>query len=290
MTKPLIIDRHLCLGQQEEEKYKDTAIVDYWWGLRELASGFSMHLLDSANMTAVTNDQKKEYAYLQILHYTVYVKLAGASYQLDKIKNIINSTSSATQFQMFEVKECFDALHSSLYQSLCALCNQVFTLINSSSTIKKGLNPSKVIAWLDKQKERQLSNLLMSCNKCLDIRHHITHYGYIPTFQENNRFYIQEGSHQGDIMSTFDLILYKAQGGKLIEIIEVSESKIKLLCDIINKVYEHVYTKDVFEGYLCRRCLKLKNTNKPYWERSNDIVSADLETGFASGTGNASST
>lgn len=288
MTKPSIIDRYQCHGQQDEEEYKNKLAIDYWWGLRELAASFSMHFLDSINGHPVTNDHKKEYGYLQILHYTVYVKLAGAYFELDKIKNVLSSTEPVTQIKIFEVKQGFDSLHSSLYQSVCALSNQIYALINSTNNTTKGLTPNKVIYWLKQQNENQIADLLKSSDDCLDIRHHITHYGYIPTFRENNHLFIQEGFRQGDIMSTFDLIIYKAQSGKLINIIGASENRIKSLSETIDKIYRHIYAKDIFESYLNRRGLKLKDTHKPYWEKNDNTTKRNYEIPFSSGTGSVS--
>jgi len=93
MSKPATIDRHLCHGQDEEEKYKDIAVIDYWWGLRELAAAFNVDNLTTVSGAPSSKEQLKEFAYLQILHYTVYVKLAGAFHQLEHMRELLPPAS-----------------------------------------------------------------------------------------------------------------------------------------------------------------------------------------------------
>lgn len=59
MSKPATIDRHLCHGQDEEEKYKDIAVSDYWWGLRELAAAFNVDSLTTVSGAPLVRSSRR---------------------------------------------------------------------------------------------------------------------------------------------------------------------------------------------------------------------------------------
>lgn len=286
MSKPTTIDRHLCRGQEEEEKYKDIAVVDYWWGLRELAAAFDIGTLTTTSRATPTVNQQKESAYLQILHYTVYVKLAGAFHQLEQMQRLLAPTSQPSQsFQLcvFEAKEAFGALHADLYEAVCALANQLFTLLSRKHhkpptkrklPVLTGLTPSDVKRWLRENNHPDcvaLSSMLDDCDRQLDIRHHITHYGYVPTLvdAQTGTVYIQRDFRIGEILTRFDLKLRAYVGGPLVKISAASEARATALCDEVEKIYRYVFTSDAFEGYMADRDLKLKDSYQPYWERTS---------------------
>jgi len=289
MSKPTTIDRHLCHGQDEEEKYKDIAVIDYWWGLRELAAAFNIDTLTAVSGAPPSEEQRKEFAYLQILHYTVYVKLAGAFHQLEQMQRLlapISSPSHSFELRMFEAKEAFDALHGDLYQAVCALANQLFTLLNRKHyqpLVKKkqpwltGLPPSKVKLWLKQNNHPDratLRSMLDECDKQLDIRHHATHYGYVPTLADaqTGTIYIQHYFHIGDILTRFELKSYADQGNQLVTISEASKTRATTLCAKVDRVYQYIYDSNTFEGYMADRGLELKDSYQSYWERSNEVV------------------
>lgn len=289
MSKPATIDRHLCRGQDEEEKYKDIAVVDHWWGLRELAAAFDIGTLTTVSGAAPSEEQQEEFAYLQILHYTVYVKLAGAFHQLEQMQQLlapVPAPSHSFQLRMFEAKGAFDALHAGLYQAVCALGNQLFTLLNRKQyqpLMKKkqpwltGLPPSKVKLWLERNSHPDcatLRSMLDECDKQLDIRHHATHYGYVPTLvdAQTGTIYIQRDFHIGGILTRFDLKSYADQGGPLVTILEASETRATALCAKVDRIYEYIYASGTFEGHMADRRLKLKDSYQPYWERSNEVI------------------
>jgi len=289
MSKPATIDRHLCHGQDEEEKYKDIAVIDYWWGIRELAAAFYIGILTTASGATTTKDQQKEFAYLQILHYTVYVKFAGAFHQLEQMQQLlapVSPPSRSFQLRMFEAKEAFDALHADLYQAVCALVNQLFTLLSRKHhkpPMRKkkrkltGLTRRELKDWLKKNSHPDrtiLSTMLDNCDDHLDIRHHATHYGYVPTSvdAQTGTIYIQRDFRIGDILTRFDLKLHDDQGGPLVTILEASKKRASTLCAEVNGVYQYIYDSDTFEGYMADRGLKLKDGYEPYWERNKGVV------------------
>lgn len=304
MPKPPTIDRHLCHGQDEEEKYKDIAVVDYWWGLRELAAAFDIGTLITTSGATPTEEQQKEFAYLQILHYTVYVKLIGAFHQLEQMQQLlapVSTPSHSFQLRMFEAKGAFDALHADLYQSVCALANQVFTLMNRKhhkplikrgQTLLTGLTPSEVKKWLKRNNHpgyNDLSSMLDDCDKQLDIRHHATHYGYVPTLVnvQTGTIYIQRDFSIGGILTRFDLKLYADQGGPLVTILEASEKRATTLCTEVDRICQYIYASNTFEDYMLDRGLRLKDSHQPYWERSNKVVptnNTSMYTGPTSGS------
>jgi hypothetical protein len=296
VSKPTTIDRHLCKGQPEEEKYKDIAVVDYWWGLRELATAFDIGTLTSISGASLTVDQQKEFAYLQILHYTVYMKLIGAFHQLEKMRQLLAPVPPSGHdfnLRMFEAHEAFDALHAGLYQAVCALTNQLFTLLkrrhhkpperHKQATMPTGLTPSQVKRWLKKNSHPDhtvLSTALDNCNNQLDIRHHITHYGYVPTLADaqTGTIYIQRDFRTGHILTRFDLKLHADVGGPLVTILEASETRATKLCTEVDGIYKYIYDSNAFEDYMADRGLKLKASYQPYWERDSNLATKDTST------------
>jgi len=285
MSKPTTIDRHLCKGQPEEEKYKDIAVVDYWWGLRELAAAFDIGTLTTVSGAPLTVGQQKEFAYLQILHYTVYVKLAGAFQQLERMRQLLPPVSPPShdfQLRMFEAKGAFDALHAALYQAVCALTNQLFTLLNRQhyrpiryrqQPKLTGLTLKNMRDWLNQNSHPDravLISMLNNCNDQLDIRHHITHYGYVPTLfvVRTGNICIQRDFHTGHILTRFDLKLHADLSGPLVTILEASETRATTLCAEVDRIYQFIYDSNSFEDYMADRGLKLK-ASQPYWERGN---------------------
>jgi len=296
VSKPTTIDRHLCKGQPEEEEYKDIAVVDYWWGLRELAAAFDIGTLTTVSGASLTLDQQKEFAYLQILHYTVYVKLAGAFHQLEKMRQLLPPASPPNHdfpLRRFEAHESFDALHADLYQAVCALTNQLFTLLNRQcyNPIRyrgqpklTGLTLRNMRDWLSQNSHPDrdiLTSMLNNCNNQLDIRHHITHYGYVPTLfvVRTGNICIQRDFRTGHILTRFDLKLHADVSGPLVTILEASEMKATRLCAELDGVYKYIYDSNTFENYMADRGLKLKASYQPYWERGNipESISATSE-------------
>lgn len=304
MSKPATIDRHLCHGQDEEEKYKDIAVSDYWWGLRELAAAFNVDNLTTVSGAPPSKEQQKEFAYLQILHYTVYVKLAGAFHQLEHMRELLPPASPPShtfELRMFEAKEAFDALHADLYQAVCALANQLFTLLNRKDykpVVKRkqkvltGLNPSDVKGWLKNNSHPDyatLETMLDECDKLLDIRHHATHYSYVPTLADDQKgtIFIQRDFRIGDILTRFDLKSYADRGGPLVTILDASKTRATKLCEKVDAIYKHIYTSNTLEDYIAYRGLKLEESYQPYWERSSEVAmtrDASIFTGPTSGS------
>lgn len=283
MSKPPTIYRHLCYGRDEEEKYKDIAVIDYWWGLRELAASFEVDQFLTISGTAPSRDQQKEIAYVQILHYTVYVKSAGAFYQIEQMEQLLDPAfidSASFELRMFKTKEAFDALHTDLYQAVCALANQLLTLLNRKGykQLEKYDHRKRVAAttselkhWLKMNSHPDsslLRSLLFDCDKQLDIRHHSTHYGAVPIVVDAQKcnIYIQREFHIGEILTRFDLDLYKDKGGPLVTILESSKARATRLCKAVDKIYHYMYASDTFEDYMDDRGLKLKDSYKPYWQ------------------------
>jgi hypothetical protein len=303
VSKPTTIDRHLCKGQLEEEKYKDIAVVDYWWGLRELAAAFDRGKLTTASGVPLTVQQQKEFDYLQILHYTVYVKLAGAFHQLEKMRQLLPPASPPShdfELRRFEAHEAFDALHAGLYQALYALTNQLFTLLNRQHhkpvTHNKqpkltGLTVRNMKCWLNKNSHPDravLRRMLDNCNNQLDIRHHITHYGYVPTLfvVRTGNICIQRDFRTGHILTRFDLRLHADLGAPLVTILEASETRATKLCAEVDGIYKYIYDSNTFEDYMADRGLKLEASDQPYWERDNHLGTIDVSsrTGFTGGS------
>ncbi|HOI08743.1 MAG TPA: hypothetical protein PK213_16600, partial [Deltaproteobacteria bacterium] len=196
MGKPQTIDRHLCHGKDKEEKYKDLTALDYWWGLRELAADFDIANYASADGGELTQRQEREIAYIQLVHYTVEVKLSGTFYQMEIMERLFSSPldeSSSLDLRVFEAKEAFDALHGDLYQAVCAISNELFMLLNRDAyrpikvdrTKPIAMSPSDLRYWLKINKHRDyihISDMINNCDNQLDIRHHATHYGAVPVY------------------------------------------------------------------------------------------------------------
>jgi hypothetical protein len=281
MPKPQRIDRHLCHGKDKEEKYKDLTALDYWWGLRELAADFDIANYRNVNGPELTSRQEREIAYIQLVHYTVEVKLAGAYYQMEIMERIFSSgfeEGSSLDLRVLEVKEAFDALHGDLYQSVCAIANELFMLINRDSykPIKVdhnkpiAMSPSDLRYWLKLNRHREyktISNLISECDALLDIRHHATHYGAVPVFadQKTGILYVQKDFRMGEMMTKYDLGRYLRKGEPMDSLIEASKPRAQKLCSRINDIYRFIYSSDIYEQFMVDRKISIKDTYKPYW-------------------------
>ena len=283
MGKPQTIDRHLCHGKDKEEKYKDLTALDYWWGLRELAADFDIANFISQTDPELPPKQEKDIAYIQILHYTVEVKLAGAFYQIENMERLFSSPfdpSSSLDLRVLEAKEAFDALHGDLYQAVCAIANEIFMLINRSSHTPIKVDPAKPIAmspsdlryWLKLNKHKDyitISTLVNDCDNLLDIRHHATHYGAVPVYAnaKNGILYLQKDFHMGGMLTKYDLGRYMKNGGAMSSLVEISRPRASLLCSRINDIYRFIYLSDIFEQFMADRKLAIRDSYKPYWDK-----------------------
>ena len=284
MPKPEIIDRHKCHGKAKEEKYKDLTALDFWWGLRELAADFDVDNYETASGEDLTPKQQNSIAYVQLLHYTVEVKLSGAYYQMDKMDRLFSSPlndKSSLDLRVFEAKEAFDALHEDMYQSCTAISNLLFMLLNRPNlkpikydrTKPISMSPSDLRYWLKTNNHtdlKKLSRLLNDCDNQMDIRHHATHYGAVPVFanKETGVLYLQKNFRIGDFLTKYDIIRYMNTGGKMVNLVECSKPRAKELCKQINRVYRYIYNNNVFETFLKNNSLKIKDSYKPYWEKT----------------------
>jgi len=284
MPKPEIIDRHKCQGKDKEEKYKDLTALDFWWGLRELAADFDIKNYETASGEELTSKQQNDIAYIQLLHYTVEVKLSGAYYQMENMERLFSTPldeKSSLDLRVFEAKEAFDALHEDLYQACCAISNQLFMLLNrpNYSPIKYdrtkpiSMSPSDLRYWLKTNNHKDLktlSRLLNDCDYQLDIRHHATHYGAVPVFanRETGILYLQQNFRIGDLLTKYDVGRYTKTGGKMANLVEASKPRAKELCKQINRVYRYMYNNNVFETFLKDNSLKIKDSYKPYWGKT----------------------
>jgi len=282
MPKPEIIDRHKCHGKDKEEKYKDLTALDFWWGLRELAADFDIENYVTVSGEELTSKQQNNIAYIQLLHYTVEVKLSGAYYQMENMERLFSSPlddRSSLDLRVFEAKEAFDALHEDMYQACCAISNQLFMLLNRHqySPIKYdrtkpiSMSPSDLRYWLKINKHpdlKILSRLLNDCDNQLDIRHHATHYGAVPVFADAKTgiLYLQRNFRIGDLLTKYDVGRYMKTGGKMANLVEASRPRAKELCRQINRVYRYIYNNNVFEIFLKDNSMKIKDSYKPYWE------------------------
>ena len=282
MTKPQKIDRHMCHGKDKEEKYKDLTALDYWWGLRELAADFDIANYSNKEGPELSARQEKEIAYIQLLHYTVEVKLAGAFYQIESMDRLFSSSfgeGSSLDLRVLEAKEAFDALHGDLYQAVCAIANEFFMLLNRDSYTPIKVDQSKPIAmspsdlryWLKLNRHREsstISNMVNECDALLDIRHHATHYGAVPVYgnAKTGILYIQKNFQMGDLLTKYDLVRYMKKDGPMDTLVEASRPRAQKLCSRINDIYKYIYLSDVFERFMDDRKLAIKNDYKPYWE------------------------
>jgi len=285
MPKPEIIDRHKCHGKDKEEKYKDLTALDFWWGLRELAADFDIEHYETVSGEELTSKQQNDIAYIQLLHYTVEVKLSGAYYQMENMERLFSTPldeKSSLDLRVFEAKEAFDALHEDMYQACCAISNQLFMLLNrpNYSPIKYdrtkpiSMSPSDLRYWLKTNNHRDLkilSRLLNDCDNQLDIRHHATHYGAVPVYADAKTgiLYLQRNFKIGDLLTKYDVRRHMKTDGKMVNLVECSRPRSKELCKQINRVYRYIYLNDIFDLFLKDNTLKIKRSYTPYWERNS---------------------
>jgi len=283
MGKPQTIDRHLCHGKAKEEKYKDLTALDYWWGLRELAADFDIANYQSTEGQELSPRQEKDIAYIQILHYTVEVKLAGAFYQIENMERLFASSlaeESSLDLRVFEAKEAFDALHGDLYQAVCALANELFMLLNRGHftpikvdhTKPIAMSPSDLRYWLKLNKHKDyiaISSMINDCDNLLDVRHHATHYGAVPVYAnaKNGILYLQKDFRMGGMLTKYDLGRYLKSGGPMSSLVEISRPRTIRLCARINDIYKFVYLSDIFEQFTKDRKVSIQESYKPYWEK-----------------------
>ena len=282
MGKPQTIDRHLCHGKDKEEKYKDLTALDYWWGLRELAADFDIENYETASGDTLSLQQQNEIAYIQLLHYTVEVKLSGAFYQMEHMERLFGSPladGASLDLRGFEAKEAFDAVNEDMYQASCAIANQIYMLLNRPeyTPIKMdqrrpvAMSPSDLRYWLklnDHPSFRTLSNMFNDCEKQLDIRHHATHYGAVPVFADRQTgiLYLQKHFRIGELLTKYDVLRHKKSGKPMANLLEAAKPRVTALCACMNRIYRHIYLGDIFENYLQARGLRLKESYMPYWE------------------------
>jgi len=283
MGKPQTIDRHLCHGKDKEEKYKDLTALDYWWGLRELAADFDIANYANADGGELTQRQEREIAYVQLVHYTVEVKLSGAFYQMEIMERLFSSPldeSSSLDLRVFEAKEAFDALHGDLYQAVCAISNELFMLLNRDAyrpikvdrTKPIAMSPSDLRYWLKINKHRDyihISDMINNCDNQLDIRHHATHYGAVPVYANaaTGILFLQKDFRMGDMVTKYDLGRHLKKGGLMSSLVEMSRPRAQKLCAHINDVYRYIYLSDIFEQFATDRKLTLGKEYAPYWGR-----------------------
>ena len=283
MPKPETIDRRRCHGKEKEEKYKDLTALDYWWGLRELAADFDINNYQTVSGEELSHRQQNEVAYIQLLHYTVEVKLSGAFYQMEHMERLFSSpleSGASLDLRVFEAKEAFDAVNEDMYQASCAIANQIYMLLNRPeyTPIKVdqrrpvAMSPSDLRYWLKLNRHhsfKPLSNMFNDCEKQLDIRHHATHYGAVPVFadRETGILYLQQDFRIGELLTKYDVLHYKKSGKPMANLLEASKPRVARLCACMNRIFRHMYLGDIFENYLEDRGLKLKKSYQPYWEK-----------------------
>jgi len=283
VRKPEIIDRHKCHGKDKEEKYKDMTALDYWWGLRELAADFDITNYTTSSGEELSPRQQTEIAYIQLLHYTVEVKLSGTFYQIENMGKLFSSPideRSSLDLRVFEAKEAFDAANEDMYQAACSIANQLFMFINRSyySPVKVdprkpvAMSPSELRYWLKINKHpdlKILSRMLNDCDNQLDVRHHATHYGAVPVFADAKTgiLYIQRNFRIGDFLTKYDIGRYMKSNGKMMNLVEALKPRAKELCKQINRIYRHVYINNVFEDFMKDHAFIIRETYKPYWEK-----------------------
>lgn len=283
MGKPQTIDRHLCHGKDKEEKYKDLTALDYWWGLRELSADFDIANYTSIEGQVLSPKQENNIAYIQILHYTVEVKLAGAFYQMENMERLFSSDfieGSSLDLRVFEAKEAFDALHGDLYQAVCALANELFMLLNRSNytpikvdhTKPIAMSPSDLRYWLKLNKHKDyinISSMINDCDNLLDVRHHATHYGAVPVYAnaKNGILYLQKDFKMGGMLTKYDLGRYLKTGGAMSSLVEISRPRATKLCARINDIYRFIYLSEIFEQFTTDQKVMIKDSYKPYWDK-----------------------
>ena len=136
MIKPENINPALCTVQDflpndkdHNQIYKEIVHMDFWWGVLELAGGFDIVFFSMKDGSGLPLPVQRELSYIQLLHYTVFIKLAGAHFQLDNMQRYLlpeKIEKYSSEHRAFFMKECFDAIHSDLYQSVTALSNQLY--------------------------------------------------------------------------------------------------------------------------------------------------------------------
>ncbi len=223
-----------------------------------------------------------EIAYLQLLHYTVEVKLSGAFYQMEQMERLFNSPmkDSSLDLRVFEGKEAFDALNEDMYQASCAIANQLFILLNRPDMTPTKMDHSKPVAmspsdlryWLKVNGHpdfKSLSAMLNDCDNQLDIRHHATHYGAVPVYADAKTgiLYTQKNFRIGELLTKYDIQRYMKSGKPMANLVEAARPRVKSLCAYVNKIYHYIYRTNAFEHYRDNRELKLRDSYKPYWER-----------------------
>jgi hypothetical protein len=284
MPKPDTIDRHQCHGREKEEKYKDLTALDYWWGLRELAADFDVDNYLTKSGDELSIDQRNDLAYIQLLHYTVEVKLAGVYFQMEIMEKLFNSPIDENfiiDLRVFEAKEAFDALNEDMYQATCATANQLFAILNrpyyklikADQAKRVAMSPSELRYWLKLNQHpdfKSLSAMLNDCDNQLDIRHHATHFGAVPVFADvyTGVLYVQKNFRIGELLTKYDVLAYKKSGKPMANLVEASKPRARSLCAFINRIYKYIWRTNTFESYMESRGVKIKEGVKPYWERS----------------------
>jgi len=283
VPKPEVIDRHKCHGKDKEEKYKDLTALDYWWGLRELAADFDLSNYMTSSGENISEKLQKEIAYIQLLHYTVEVKLSGAFYQIENMEKLFSSPineESSLDLRVFEAKEAFDAANEDMYQAACSIANQLFMLINRSYYRPIKVDPRKPVAmspselryWLKINKHpnlKLLSRMLNDCDNQLDIRHHATHYGAVPVFADKKTgvLYVQRNFRIGDMLTKYDVGRYMKTGGKMMNLVEALRPRAKELCKQVNRIYRYIYLNNIFENFMKDNSMKIIEDYNTYWEK-----------------------
>lgn len=283
MPKPETIDRHKCQGKAKEEKYKDLTALDFWWGLRELAADFDVNNFTTETGEDLSREQHNEIAYIQLLHYTVEVKLAGAFFQMENMEKLFNTTldeSFNLDLRVFEAKEAFDALNEDMYQATCAIANQIFMLLNrpsmkpikADSSKPLAMSPSELRYWLKLNGHpdfKSLSAVFNDCDNQLDIRHHATHYGAVPVFADAKTgiLSLQKNFRIGELLTKYDILRHMKAGKPMVNLVEASRPRAKSLCAFINRLYKYIWRTNAFENYLDSKGLKIKDSCAPYWDK-----------------------
>ena len=286
--KPENINPALCTvrdflpnDKDHNQIYKEIIHMDFWWGVLELAGGFDIIFFSMKDGSDLSVQLNRELSYIQLLHYTVFIKLAGAHFQWENMQryllpDIIEKYSS--EHRAFFMKECFDAIHSDLYQSVTALSNQIYILMDRADlkpvkTDEKkqiSMSPSDILYWLKLNNHQYfltIKSIFKKCEKFLDIRHHITHYGVIPVYRDtrSGNILLQKEFQIGGVLNKDDLKAYHYGGGPMISAVEISEKRLNGLVDEINNLYKYMFKLNIIEEYFLHKGLSIKETYQPYW-------------------------
>ena len=290
MIKPKIIEPALCnihdflpYDKNNKELYRNVIKVDYWWGLLELAGAFDSHNYITASGKSLAESSHREISYLQLLHYTVYMKLAGAHFQVEQMQRYLlpeQISDYSSEHRAFMMKECFDALHSDLYQSITACSNELYILLNRSyyeSTKFDGarqisMSPSDLLFWMKHNNNTYYSKIrsfFLKCERYLDIRHHTTHYGVIPVSRdlETGNIFIQQEFLVGNVLTKYDLMSYHYRNNPMISALDASEARLSGITAELDRLYQFIFLSTIFEDYLENRKLNFINTYSPYWAK-----------------------